>query len=130
VFVGNSAGHPSRGYGGIRRDSTRFGQRNWAAAQNEGESASEPHVAVNFAGDAVTVWKRYNGTRWVIQGAARPRGGAWRPAENVSSEANSSSEPEVAVDPQGDAVAVWEHYNGSNGVIQAAGYDADPNGRR
>src|SRR6476646_1640200 len=33
VFVGDSSGHPSRGYGAIRRDPAGFGQRNWAAAQ-------------------------------------------------------------------------------------------------
>jgi hypothetical protein len=33
VIVGDSAGHPSRGYGWIRRDLAGFGERNWAAAQ-------------------------------------------------------------------------------------------------
>jgi hypothetical protein len=35
VFVGDSAGHPSRGYGPIRRDPAWFGQRSWVAAQTQ-----------------------------------------------------------------------------------------------
>jgi hypothetical protein len=33
-------------------------------------------------------------------------------------------QPDVAIDPQGNAVAAWERSNSSNLIIQGAGYDA------
>ena len=32
--------------------------------------------------------------------------------------------PQVAVDPQGNAVAAWYRFNGANEIVQASGYDA------
>jgi hypothetical protein len=104
----------------------------WQPAVNlsaDGESAFEPQVAVDAAGNAATVWKRYDGTRWLIQAATRPASGAWQPEVNLSAEGQSASEPEVALDRRGDAVAVWEHYDGSNGIIQGGSYDAAGQGK-
>ncbi|HET7511078.1 MAG TPA: hypothetical protein VFJ65_12610 [Solirubrobacterales bacterium] len=45
---------------------------------------------------------------------------SWLPAEVLSAEAEDAALPQVAIDPQGNAIAVWQRFNGSKGVIQAA----------
>ena len=72
-----------------------------------GGSASLPRVAVNASGAAVTVWQWYDGTDRRVQAAARPAGGTWSEPTTVSDPGRSAEWPEVAIDPQGNAVAVW-----------------------
>jgi len=85
-----------------------------------GENAAEPQVAVDAAGDAIAVWQRFNGADNVVQAAARPAGGIWQSPVDLSESAEDASYPEVAVTPGGDAVAVWEVFDGSDYLIQAA----------
>ena len=85
-----------------------------------GGDADEPRVAVNAHGDAVAVWRRSNGTNTIVQGAIRPAGGAWHAPVDLSSAGQNAVGPQVAIDPQGDATAVWQRPNGTNTVVQAA----------
>ncbi len=103
----------------------------WQSAANlseEGENAFEPHVAVDSAGDALAVWEQSIGPRETIEGAARPAGGPWQSAANLSDPERSeepiegSQEPQVALSAQ-DAAAVWLHWNGSDEIVQGASDD-------
>ncbi|MCA1677445.1 MAG: PKD domain-containing protein, partial [Actinobacteria bacterium] len=85
-----------------------------------GQDASVPQVALDAAGDAVAVWKRSNGSNYVVQAAVRPAGGSFSAPVDLSAPGQEASEPRVALDAAGDAVAVWERFNGSNFVVQAA----------
>jgi hypothetical protein len=85
-----------------------------------GHDASEPQVAVDSGGDAVAVWKRYDGTNQIIEAASRPAGGSWQAPVDLSATGQNASEPQVAVDPSGDAVAVWKGSDGTNQIIEAA----------
>ena len=85
-----------------------------------GRNASEPQVAVDAAGDTVAVWSRTDGSHTIIQSSSRPAGGAWTPVADLSASGRSATEPQVAVDAVGNAVAVWSRTNGSHTVIQGA----------
>jgi hypothetical protein len=85
-----------------------------------GQEASEPQVAVDPAGDAIVVWRRSNGSNYIVQAAAKPAGEAWGKPANLSEPGQEASTPQVAVDAAGDATAVWTRNNGSNYVVQAA----------
>ncbi len=85
-----------------------------------GQEASEPQVAVDAAGDATVVWRRFDGSNYVVQAAAKPAGEAWGKPVTVSEAGQDAHTPEVAVDPTGEAIAVWTSANGSNEVVQAA----------
>ncbi|HET9257141.1 MAG TPA: hypothetical protein VFO16_18350, partial [Pseudonocardiaceae bacterium] len=85
-----------------------------------GQDASDPQVAVDSQGDAVAVWTRSNGTNFIVQAAARPAGGAWQAPINLSATGQNASTPQVGIDAQGDAVAVWTHFSGTNDIVQAA----------
>jgi len=79
-----------------------------------GASANELHLGVNAAGVAVAVWERAT----TIQGAVRPAGGPWElPAQDLS--AAGAFDPHAALDPTGNAFAVWNAWNGMNYIVQA-----------
>ncbi len=59
----------------------------------------------------------------MIQAVVKPAGGAWQVPSDIaetSEKASNQIESDVAVDREGNAVAVWEADVGGNGVIQAA----------
>lgn len=86
--------------------------------------AFDLQVGVDPAGDAVAVWVLREGTADVAQAASRPAGGAWGAPIDLSAPGQEALSPQVAVDPVGDAVAVWEHHDGTGRIVQAADYDA------
>lgn len=86
-----------------------------------GADGAEPHVALDAAGNAVAVWRRPNGANFIIQAAVRPAGGPWQlPAQDLSAAGQDAFLPRIAVDPAGNAVAVWRRSNGTNSIVQAA----------
>ncbi|HEX3361786.1 MAG TPA: PKD domain-containing protein [Solirubrobacterales bacterium] len=85
-----------------------------------GHDASEPQVAVDPGGDAVAVWKRYDGTDYVVETASRPAGGSWQASVAISATGQNAENPQVAVDPGGDAVAVWKGPDGSKFIVETA----------
>ncbi len=90
--------------------------------------AGEPHLAFNEQGSAAAVWDQWTSgflsTR-TVQATLMPAGGAWQAPVDIIGEADEldqpkeAGEPGIAVDGQGDAVAVWAWTFG-NPVIQAA----------
>ncbi len=90
-----------------------------------GGDAQEPGVSLDPQGNAVAVWRRYNGTNDIVQGAVRAAAsGAWQAPVDLSAAGLSAFGPQVALDPQGNAVAVWYRNIGANTIVQGAGYDA------
>jgi len=77
-------------------------------------------VAVDSEGEVTAVWllEREEGWRSVVQSATRPAGGPWSPPVNLSPERKAARSPQVALDPQGGATAVWEEE--SSGATQSA----------
>jgi hypothetical protein len=85
-----------------------------------GASASAPRIASDGAGNVVAVWREADGDSESIRAAVRPSGGAWSSAQGISSPALAAESPELAMDRQGNAVAVWQRSTGRNSVVQAA----------
>lgn len=88
-----------------------------------GQGAANPQVAFDAQGDAVAVWDRYDGSHSIVQ-AARLRAGSsvWElPAVNLSAAGGDAREEQVALDSQGDAIAVWTRTDASgNSIIQTS----------
>lgn len=104
--------------------STRSAGGVWQTAievSEAGENAYRPQVAIDGSGDAVAVWDRSDGVHTIVQAASRPAGGSWGAVTNLSASGESAVEARVAIDPAGDAVAIWQRSNGSVDVVQAAG---------
>jgi hypothetical protein len=74
----------------------------------EGETGFEPQIAAGPQGSAVAVWAQSKGSSSIVEGAARPVGSAWQPPVSVSVKGEQALDPQIAVDSEGDALAVWE----------------------
>ena len=85
-----------------------------------GQDGFEPQVAVDGSGNVIAVWTRSDGTNFRIQSANRTPGGDWSTPQTISDPLQSASSPQIAVDPSGNAVAVWTRSDGTNLRIQAA----------
>ncbi len=85
-----------------------------------GYYALTPRVALDDNGNAVVVWSLFSGGDYKIQSASAASGGAFGPASDVGPFTPVEIEPQVAFDHQGDAIAVWAGYDGSNLRIREA----------
>ncbi|HZC52725.1 MAG TPA: hypothetical protein VE441_09540 [Mycobacterium sp.] len=82
--------------------------------------ASLATVTIDLQGTALAVWSGSDGTNLRAQAAERPAGGTWAPPVTVSAAAHDPHDPQVAVDPRGDAVVAWNYYDGNHQQVQAA----------
>lgn len=80
-------------------------------------------LKIDPAGDALLGWWRFvgSGPESSVQTVDRPEGEAWGPVQNVATGDGIPQEPRFAIDPDGDAVAIWHRFRAS---VQAAGFDA------
>jgi hypothetical protein len=113
----------SNGINNIIQASTKPFGGIWQAPEDlsaEGQDAFQPQIAVDPSGNATAVWAEFNGTKNIIQASTKPFGGTWQAPEDLSAEGQDASYPQIAVDPSGNATAVWARFNGTNYIIQAS----------
>jgi hypothetical protein len=84
------------------------------------KSGSSPQVAVDAAGNATVVWQQSTGAGAVTQTARRPLGGSWSEAKTLSAMSVDAYLPQLAVDRNGNATAVWYTYDGIEYIVEAA----------
>ena len=85
-----------------------------------GQNAFDPQIGVAPDGTTTAVWRRYNGSEYIIQARTRPPGGSFGEAVDLSETGQSAIEPQIGVSPDGTATAVWYRSNGTNNIIQSA----------
>src|SRR3954447_2062366 len=93
----------------------------WSGAVelSPGSSGVNPVIAVNDRGDAVAVWTGLDVGSVVMRGSVRPAGGAWSKPKDLSQSAGGvTTAADVAIDPDGRAVATWS----AGGTVQAVFY--------
>jgi predicted enzyme related to lactoylglutathione lyase len=77
-------------------------------------SVAWPDVAVDPSGNAVAVWEQSDGTRSNIWANQYVAGAGWATAELIESEdLGDAQRPRIAVDPDGNAIAVWYQDDGT-----------------
>ena len=89
-------------------------------------SAYSPQIAMDDAGNAVAVWKQYDGFRyniWANHFDASLTSPKWGTAERIESERGSADAPQVAMNNDGKAIAVWAQDDGSNFSIYSSRFD-------
>ena len=104
---------------GARTDiwASRFSAGSWGAAvridANDIGSTYEPQVAVDPAGNAIAVWTQYDGTRDNVWASRFTPSGGWGVATLIETDdANNASVPQIALDENGNAWAVWRQHDG------------------
>jgi probable HAF family extracellular repeat protein len=86
-------------------------------------NACDPQVAFDPSGNAIAVWWQFNATAWHIWSNRYVVGTGWETATLVETDnVNSAFHPQIAVDPSGNAVAVWDQNNGKVDSIWANHY--------
>jgi hypothetical protein len=95
----------------------------WAEPTNA--SAAGEHVqsiqdAVDSDGNAIVAWAGEGGGYDIARAAFRPSGGVWEAPSNLSVEGGNSFPSDVVFDTGGNAVIVWQRWDGSSDVVQAA----------
>ncbi len=81
----------------------------------EAPGSGYPQLAVDERGDAIAIWTCFGGP---IEESFRPAGGVWGAPVVVS---ETGSEPEVVLDGQGNALAVWDGWPGVESAFMPAG---------
>jgi hypothetical protein len=96
------------------------------ALSARGRQAVFPEVAVDSVGDAVFTWRLPDLTTQCggppclrIQGRARSATGTLSAVQNLSAPGRDADAPDVGVDSDGDAVFVWQRFDGTNTRVQA-----------
>jgi len=84
-----------------------------------GGAANSPRVAVDADGDALCVWTRLDGTHPRVQARQISSAGAVGPVRTLSRAGQTATNPEVAIDGDGDAYVVW--YRSDVGALQVFG---------
>lgn len=91
-----------------------------------GENASLPQVVLDPVGNAIAVWQRFNGlipNVTAIEAATKPFNMAWTGAATLSTAGQNAIDPQIAIDPIGNAIAVWSRFDGTHSIIQSAYYE-------
>jgi hypothetical protein len=124
------AGSGPNGEGNVIEAASRTPSRSWSAQTTKlsapSPAADQPEVAIDAAGDAVAIWRRFENTK-TIETASRRLGGDWSAPTKLSVPEPSNPEfPQVSLDAAGDALAIWKRNPDTNSVIRTAAYDAAP----
>ena len=86
--------------------------------------ASNPQVAIDGSGNAIAVWQQDDGDRSNIWSNQYVVGTGWgTPTLIETNDAGSARNPQVAVDDSGNAMVVWEHFDGTRYDIWSNRYD-------
>lgn len=96
---------------------------NWSLPVNissAGFVSLESEVNVDKFGNAIALWIEPIGSDIFIVSASLPFGGCWSAPVTISSVGGLAFDPKVAFDAAGNAIAVWDRFNGVNTLIQAA----------
>jgi hypothetical protein len=100
----------------------------WGTAQlieTDSGNASAPQIAAAANGDVIAIWSQSDGTRdsvWANRFTLANNG--WSVAQLVESNTSSESvyNPQIAIDTNGNAIAIWEKTDGQRDNIWANRY--------
>jgi predicted enzyme related to lactoylglutathione lyase len=95
-----------------------WGRATLIETNNEG-SAYFPQVAVDASGNAIAVWYQSNGEQHDIWANRFVAGVGWGSPQPIETNTGNAFFPQVAVDPSGNAVAIWHQYDGERYNIWA-----------
>jgi hypothetical protein len=101
----------------VVQSGTRSVGGSWSAPVTlSAAGANSALVAAGPEGNVTAVWllEREEGRRSVVQSATRSVGGSWSAPVTLSPPRKAARSPQIALDPQGGATAVWEEeYSGA-----------------
>jgi len=103
----------------FRPNGGRFGAPESVSATGQG--AFQPKVAMDSNGNSVAVWTESPTSIPTVHGATRPVGGGWTAPVTLSDPAEIATDPQIDIDPQGNAEIVFTQGDKVMGVTRPAG---------
>ena len=102
--------------------------RVWGTAElietDDAGSAGSPQIAFDGSGNAIAVWEQSDGIRDNIWSNRYDATTGWDTAELIETDTGWVNYPQIAVDSSGNAIAVWEQFDGTKDNIWSNRYDA------
>ncbi|MBI2742349.1 MAG: hypothetical protein HYX48_00330 [Chlamydiales bacterium] len=98
--------------------STKLSGGSWQATPDllSDKGADSPQIAIGANGKAVAVWREVISSVDTIFAASKIVNGSWSSAQTISSHSYNSAYPKVAVDKNGNAIAIWYRYHASGDI--------------
>ena len=96
----------------------------WLSSQplsGSDQPAFQPAIALDSDGRMVAAWLRSDGTNFRVEAAVRPAAGTLEAAQIVSEPGQSASQPQLALDGQGNALLMWQSGSTLKWATRAAG---------
>ncbi len=104
---------------------TGWGMATLIETDNTGD-ASSPQVAMDVNGNALAVWNQYDGTRDSIMANRYDVNTGWGMATLIETDnTGNANNPQVAIDVNGNGLAVWQQFDGTRDNIMANRYDVN-----
>lgn len=94
----------------------------WGTAlliETDSNSAGSSQVGFDGSGNAIAVWFQSDGPRMNIWANRYVAGTGWVLPQLIETDSDSGYWPQVGVDESGNAVAVWQQYDGTRWNIWA-----------
>ena len=92
---------------------------------NATANATEPQVAVDGSGNGMAVWRQYDGNYRSVWANRYEAGSGWGTATPIEAVSGNSSYPQIAMDRDGNAIAVWGRYDDGPNSIWSNRYEVD-----
>lgn len=77
-------------------------------------------IGVDGKGNVTAVWTSSDGRNLILQSAARTAGADWGASADVSEPGRSAFDPQLVVESEGAAVALWRRSDGASSLVQTA----------
>ena len=94
-----------------------------------GQDAFGSQITTAPDGTATVVWRRFNGSDFIIQAATRPPGGTFGASLDLSAPGQDALFPQIAIAADGVATASWQRSDGANSIIQSVSTEQPPVGK-
>lgn len=103
--------------------------RGWGTASaietDDADDAHSQQIAIDNNGNALAVWQQSDGTRFNIWSNRYTVGSGWGLAELIETDnSGHARRPQIAIDAAGNALAIWEQYDGTRNNIWSNRYTA------
>ena len=91
---------------------------------NNAEDARSPQVAIDSSGNAIAVWVQDDGSRDNIWSNKYVEGTGWGTAQLIETDNTGRADnPQIAIDSNGNAIAVWVQSDGAGDNIWSNRYE-------
>jgi hypothetical protein len=99
----------------------------WGAAATIETSTGDayaPQIAFDANGNALAVWEQFDGTSFqrIYANRYTASSGVWGTAIAIENDTGDAKRPQIAIDANGNALAVWYQFNGTYRTIRACRY--------